>query len=143
MNIFNALKVDHEKQRLLMSALLETKAGSPNREEFFKDLKQNLAEHAIAEERYFYVPLIKTDQTVTVSRHGIAEHHDIDKLVAKLENTELSSPIWLKVMKELQHKVLHHLEEEELRFFQQAGKVLDQKQKLELADEYTAYMQAS
>ena len=43
-------------------------------------------------------------------------------------------------MKSLQHKVLHHLEEEEREFFQQAGKNLSAKQKSELAVKYQTEM---
>lgn len=140
MDIFSALRVDHQKQRLLLKAVLDTTGDSPNRAEFFNDLKQSLESHAVAEERYFYAPLIEVDMTVDITRHGIAEHHQIDKLVAKLEQTDMSSPVWLKVMKELNHKVLHHLEEEEQQFFQLAGKALSAEQKNKLAEDYQAYM---
>ncbi len=85
--------------------------------------------HAVAEERYFYAPLIKFERTIGHSRHGIAEHHVIDKRIAELDQLEMSDPNWLKVMKKLQDKVLHHLEEER-EFFQQAGVVLTDKQKI-------------
>ncbi|MEP8022183.1 hemerythrin domain-containing protein, partial [Vibrio parahaemolyticus] len=43
-------------------------------------------------------------------------------------------------MKTLRHKVLHHLEEEEQRFFQMAGKVMSDKQKQQLANDYIEEM---
>ena len=104
------------------------------------DLKQQLTLHSIAEERYFYAPLMKLDNTIELARHAIAEHHEIDEFIAQLEQTEMSSPVWLKTMKSLQHKVLHHLEEEEREFFQQAGKNLSAKQKSELAVKYQTEM---
>ncbi len=140
MNIFTALRHDHDKQRLLIKAILETKGDSPSRHKFFEDLKEELEAHAVAEERFFYAPLIAKDDTVDLSRHGIAEHHQIDKLVAKLDATDMSSPSWLKTMKELEHKVLHHLEEEEREFFQMAGKVLSDDQKQSLAKDYHGEM---
>ncbi|MGJ8581421.1 MAG: hemerythrin domain-containing protein [Psychromonas sp.] len=135
-NIFEELRESHEKQRLLMDALTSTKGDSATRQIFYADLKEELQQHAIAEERYFYAPLIKEDNTVEMSRHGIAEHHSIDKIIERLDNTEFSSPAWLTTMQSLQHKVLHHLEEEEHRFFQMAGKVFTEAQKHSLATKY-------
>ncbi|MFA0265184.1 hemerythrin domain-containing protein, partial [Vibrio cyclitrophicus] len=95
-----------------------------------------LTKHAIAEERHFYAPLIESDQSIDMTRHGIAEHHGIDKILAQLDDTEMSSPAWLVLMKTLKDKVEHHLEEEEQRFFQTAGRVLDTEQKETLARKY-------
>ncbi|EGR0265341.1 hemerythrin domain-containing protein [Vibrio sp. 665] len=139
-NIFDVLKESHEKQRLLLDALMETSGDSPAREEFYHNLKEELEQHAAAEERFFYAPLIDSDKTIDLTRHGIAEHHEIDKVIAQLDATDMSSPAWLNLMKALRHKVLHHLEEEEQRFFQLAGKVMTDKQKMKLADGYVEEM---
>lgn len=48
----------------------------------------------------------------------------------------MSSPAWLATAKKLSEKVHHHLKEEEQKFFQMAGKLLDEKQKQSLAGEY-------
>ncbi|MEZ8243246.1 hemerythrin [Vibrio splendidus] len=135
-NIFDVLKDSHEKQRLLMDALLQTSGGTQARQELYINLKDELTKHAIAEERHFYAPLIESDQSIDMTRHGIAEHHGIDKILAQLDDTEMSSPGWLVLMKTLKDKVEHHLEEEEQRFFQTAGRVLDTEQKETLARKY-------
>lgn len=139
-NIFDTLRESHQKQRLLMDALVNTSGDSSTRREFYQDLKHELKQHAVAEERTFYAPLIKEDKTVEMSRHGIAEHHEIDKIIEQLDNTKFSSPGWLTIMQSLKHKVSHHLEEEEHRFFQIAGKVFTSKQKQDLAEEYLEEM---
>ncbi|HBV77761.1 MULTISPECIES: hemerythrin domain-containing protein [Vibrio] len=135
-NIFDVLKDSHEKQRLLMDAILQTSGDTQARREFYASLKDELTKHAAAEERHFYAPLIQSDQSIDMTRHGIAEHHVIDKVIAQLDSTDMSSPGWLTLMKTLQHKVEHHLEEEEKSFFQTAGKVLDSEQKETLARKY-------
>ena len=140
MDIFAALRSDHEKQRLLMKVLVETSGDSASRRDFFIDLKHQLKRHSIAEERHFYMPLMEKDQTIELARHAIAEHHEIDEFIAELEDTDMNLPGWLKIMKSLQHKVLHHLAEEEREFFQQAGKNLTDSQKTELAVQYQAEM---
>lgn len=143
MDIFTAIKSDHEKQRLLMKILVETSGDSESRRDFFADLKNLLVTHSTAEERHFYAPLIESDQTIEITRHAISEHHDIDKLIESLEKTDMSSPAWLKTMKSLQEIVLHHLAEEEQEFFQQAGKVLSQNQKKVLGSKYRDEMAAN
>ncbi len=89
-NIFDVLKESHEKQRLFLDALMETSGDSPTRREFYRDLKYELEQHAAAEERYFYAPLIESDKTIDMTRHGIAEHHAIDKVIAQLDDTAWS-----------------------------------------------------
>ncbi|MFB9134874.1 hemerythrin domain-containing protein [Vibrio sp. AK197] len=139
-NIFDALRESHEKQRLLMDALLKTSGDSKSRREFYAQLKQELQLHAEAEERNFYIPLIKKDSTIDMSRHGISEHHSIDKILAQIDETDFDSPAWLTHMKSLQHQVLHHLEEEEQHIFQMAGKVIGDEQKQDLAAKYQQEM---
>ncbi|GAB5379756.1 MAG: hemerythrin domain-containing protein [Aliiglaciecola sp.] len=141
MQIFEAIRQDHKRQRLLLKVLCETSGASEAREDYYNSLKKELGQHAIAEERYFYSPLMESDNTIEDSRHGIAEHHQIDKLIAKLDETSMSSPVWLKTLKALQEKVEHHLAEEEREFFQKAGKVFSESEKEKLANEYKAEME--
>ncbi|HBL20302.1 MAG TPA: hemerythrin, partial [Alteromonas mediterranea] len=102
--------------------------------------KTQLESHAIAEERHFYTHLLEKDATVDLTRHGIAEHHEIDELLGKLDETDMSSPAWLRHLKTLQEKVEHHLADEEQEFFQVAGNVLNDSQKTKLANAYREEM---
>ena len=136
MNIFEALRTSHDTQRALADNLIATAGDSKERQVLFKELKSELAAHAAAEERFFYVPLIAHDMTQEPSRHGIAEHHEMDELVEDLEKTDPSSPGWLATAKELHHKIYHHLKDEEQGVFQLAGKVLSEAEKISLAKGY-------
>lgn len=136
MNIFEALRTSHETQRALADQLIRTQGNSDDRDLIFKELRAELSAHAAAEERFFYVPLIAHDMTQEPSRHGIAEHHEMDELVEKLEDTDFSSPAWLATAKELHHKIYHHLKDEEQGVFQLAGKVLTEAEKISLAKDY-------
>ena len=53
-----------------------------------------------------------------------------------LEEADPATPNWLPLAKKLAEKVEHHLEEEEHKFFQMAGKLLTEKQKVQLAKDY-------
>ena len=136
MNIFEALRISHDNQRSLADQLIATSGDSPERDLLFKELTLELAAHAASEERFFYVPLIAHDLTQEPSRHGIAEHHQMDKLIEDLQSTDFSSPGWLVTAKALHHKIYHHLEDEEQGVFQLAGKVLTDTEKRTLAEGY-------
>jgi len=136
MNIFEALRESHERQRSYARALIETSGDTPERVEAYKQLKAELQAHETAEERHFYIPLMAFDNGVDLSRHAIAEHHEMDEMMEALDETEMSSPAWLAMAKKLSDKVHHHLKEEEQKFFQMAGKLLDDKQKVQLAGQY-------
>ena len=140
MNIFEALREDHEKQRKLLKELLSTSGDTKERDRLFKALKKELEFHADAEERHFYVPLLKSSQTQEKARHSIAEHHEIDELIETLEETDYASSAWLKHAKTLAERVTHHLDEEEHEVFQMAGKVLTSKEKEQLSEAYQKYM---
>lgn len=138
MNIFEALRVSHETQRALAARLLASDPQGPQRHAIFLEFKRELLVHETAEERCFYVPLFEHDATVNSSRHAISEHHEIDEMVEELEQQELNAPGWLAAARKMCEKVEHHLKEEETKFFQEAGKVLTEAQKLSLAKDYEA-----
>ena len=142
MNIFEALRESHERQRAYAQALVQTHGDTPERVAAYKQLKAELQAHETAEERFFYIPLMEHDNGVDLSRHAISEHHEMDEMMEALDAAEMSSPTWLATAKKLSEKVHHHLKEEEQKFFQSAGKLLDAEQKSLLANQYlTEYEQ--
>ncbi|WP_343592056.1 hemerythrin domain-containing protein [Paracidovorax wautersii] len=135
-NIFEALRESHEIQRTLVRQVQETHGDTPERQALFEQLKRELSAHELAEDRHFYRLLMEHDGGIDLSRHAIAEHHALDELVEDLEAADPASPAWLAIARKLGDKVLHHLKEEEHRFFQVAGKLLTEGQKRSLARDY-------
>ena len=142
MNIFEALRQSHDIQRQLCDQLIATQGASTEREQLFKTLTRELHAHARAEERYFYIPLMENDQGVDLSRHAIAEHHEMDELIEQVAAADPATASWLVYAKQLSTLVHHHLKEEEQRFFQMAGKILSQPQKEQLTKGYLEDYQA-
>ena len=138
MNIFEALRVSHETQRALSARLLASLPNTPERLHVFTELKRELLAHETAEERCFYVPLFAHDATVDASRHAISEHHQMDEMVEDLEDMEPNAAGWMAGATRLCEKIEHHLNEEEQKFFPQAGEVLSEEQKVALARDYEA-----
>jgi hemerythrin-like domain-containing protein len=136
MNIFEALRADHETQRDLVERLVKTEGDSEERRELFDRLKTELEAHAGAEERYFYVPLMEHDLTQDKARHSVSEHKELDDFVEQLEEYEMSGSQWLQTAKELAHRLTHHLDEEEHEVFQIAGKALTEQDKMSYAEGY-------
>lgn len=141
MDIFEAIRSDHETQRTLVDLVVKTQGDSDGRGELFARLKREMTAHALAEERYFYVPLIEVDLTQVAARHSIAEHNELDDFVEQLEGYDMSGPQWLQTAKELGDRLIHHLDEEETEVFPVAGKALTDAQKTSLAEGYRADME--
>jgi hypothetical protein len=136
MTLFDLLHESHEIQRGLCRQLTATRANVARRESLFLQLKVELEAHAAAEERYVYCPLLLTDAGLSVSRHALSEHHDIEELCDDLSVRDKSGTEWLETAKKLSEKVRHHLKEEEKKFFKVAGRILDDRQKDLLARRY-------
>lgn len=140
MTIFEAIRKDHDKQRELCRLVTSTSGDTKGRKEMWQKLKHELQIHAAAEERTFYSPLIHNDMMQEHARHGIAEHHEMDELIEKIDDTDMDSPAWLTYAKQLCEKVEHHLDDEEHSFFQLAGKVFSETQKTKIAKDYLEEM---
>lgn len=141
MTIFQALLASHQTQRELSARVLESQPIE-ERQRVFEELKRELAAHETAEERCFYVPLMQHDEGMDLSRHAIAEHHEMDEMVEELEKLDPHAAEWQECLGKLCHKIGHHLKEEEEKFFPQAGEVLDEEQKQQLGREYQAEFDA-
>lgn len=141
MTIFESLRNDHETQRTLIGILTSTSGASDGRTEVWDRLKRELVAHAGAEERNFYVPLMERDLTQESARHSVAEHKELDDFIEQLDGYDMSGSQWIQTAKELEERLLHHLDEEEHEIFQVAGKALTDDQKASLAEEYEADME--
>lgn len=141
MTIFESLRADHDTQRTLIDLVVKTTGESDDRQELWGRLKRELEAHAGAEERYFYVPLMEHDLTQDKARHSVAEHKELDDFAEQLESYDMSGSQWLQTAEQLQHRLIHHLDEEEREVFQVAGKALGDAEKTSLADDYEADME--
>ncbi len=136
MNLFDAIRDSHERQRELCRQLTSARDDA-ERQSLFLQLKVELDAHAAAEERYLYVPLLMTDGGLGVSRHALKEHHDIEELLEELSVAVKSGAAWARKARKLSDEVHHHLDEEESKFFKVAGRMLSTTKKTQLAREYS------
>lgn len=136
MLLFDLLHQSHEVQRSLCRQVTATRGNVARREVLFLQLKIELEAHAAAEERFVYCPILLTDAGLSVSRHALAEHHDIEELCEDLSVRDKAGDDWLATARKLSEKVRHHLKEEEKKFFKVAGRILSDKHKALLAKRY-------
>ena len=136
MKIYEAIIEDHDIQRDLCEKLMKTGGASEERKKLWLELKKELEVHEVAEERHFYSELIDSDKMQEDARHGMAEHHEMDKLIETLDNSDMSSAHWLEALGKLIEKVYHHLEDEENDFFKKAKEVYSDDEATTLAKAY-------
>ena len=137
-NIYDALRESHKRQRRLCRKILRIKGSVPEKQRTFKKLWVELEAHAAAEERFLYVPILMLDAGLSISRHALSEHHEIEELCDEVKQSDPKSAVWRKKTKALSEKVHHHLKEEETKFFQVSGKILSETRKKRLAVQYHA-----
>lgn len=136
MNIYEALREDHDKHRTLLDLLVKTSGDSEGRRELFEKCRMELEAHANAEEQAFYAALLKNNLTQEKGRHSVAEHKDIADLLEELDKRSFSDSHWLEKAKQLKELVEHHMDEEEHEVFQLSGKALGEAEKERLAVEF-------
>jgi hemerythrin superfamily protein len=131
--IFDDLKQDHERHRELLKKLGETQGDSAERRRLFETLRKELQAHAAAEEESLYAAMLAKPDLRDEARHSVAEHKEIDDFLAELIETDMDQGAWLNKFKEMRHRYLHHIEEEEEDMFPEAADGLSDGQKAEVA----------
>jgi hemerythrin superfamily protein len=132
--IFEDLKADHDKHRTLLEQLGETKGDSDERRELFEALRKELQAHAAAEEESLYATMLGNPELRDEARHSVSEHKEIDDYLGELVETEMSSSAWLSKFKEMRHRYLHHIDEEEEEMFPSADAALSAQTEAKLAN---------
>src|SRR3546814_14995551 len=58
------------------------------------------------------------------ARHSVSEHKEIDDKLGELVQIDMDPSSWMEAFGELQHRSLHHIEEEEEEMFNKSSEVL-------------------
>lgn len=123
-DIFGRLVEDHDRHRALLAMVCETTGKSPDRKKLFKELTLELKIHAAAEEQALWSSVMRNPATTDDARHAVAEHKEIDDMLADLAARDMASPGWLRRFAALREEYLHHIAEEEQEQFVAAEKKL-------------------
>jgi len=127
-DIFGRLVQDHDKHRALIAMIEETTSGDPEqRKMLFEEFVKEVQAHANAEDQALWSSVLREPSATDDARHAVAEHKELDKLMADLAARDYSSPGWLRRFAALKEEYLHHVGEEEQEQFVAAEKVLSDK----------------
>jgi iron-sulfur cluster repair protein YtfE (RIC family) len=129
MNVFAALKVDHEK----VAGMLDTIEGTTERavkgrDELFARLKEELDLHAAIEEEIFYPALEEAEETREITLEAYEEHRLVKQLLTELEAEPKDTEEWTAKFTVLKENIEHHVEEEEGEMFKKARQALSQEE---------------
>lgn len=131
--IFEDLKADHDRHRDLFERIAGSDPDGAERAQLFEELRVELQAHAAAEEESLYSTMLANPDLRDEARHSVAEHKEIDDFLGELVEADPSSDTWAKTFKDLRHRYLHHIDEEEEDMFPAAAKDLDDETKARIA----------
>lgn len=123
-DIFGRLVEDHDRHRALLAMVEATQGKSPDRERLFQELVKELKSHAAAEEQALWSTVLREPTTTDDARHAVAEHKELDDMMADLAARDMASSGWLRRFARLKEAYLHHIGEEEQEQFVAAGAIL-------------------
>ncbi len=134
--IFKDLKEDHAKHRTLLEKIAATQGDTAERPKLFEELRTELQAHAAAEEESLYSTMLADPDLRDSARHSVSEHKEIDDLLGELVEAEAGSDDWMTKFKEMRHRYLHHIDEEEEEMFPEAEEGLSDADQQEAAETF-------
>ncbi|MFC3213844.1 hemerythrin domain-containing protein [Novosphingobium panipatense] len=132
--IFRDLKADHDTHRALLEKLGATEAKGEERATLFEELRKELQAHAAAEEESLYATMLGCPELRDEARHSVSEHKEIDDFLGELVEIDTASSEWMTKFKEMRHRYLHHIDEEEEDMFPSAAEILSEDAERKLAE---------
>lgn len=122
--IFGRLVEDHDRHRGLLAMLSQTEGASPERARLFDEFCHEIKGHAAAEEQALWSTVLRNPLTTEFARHAVAEHHELDEMIADLVARDQATAAWKVRFEAMKDKYLHHIREEEQEQFVESEKHL-------------------
>ncbi len=120
MEIYEALKKDHEEVGALLDELVSLRDDDDYRFVIIEEIRNHLIPHARAEESVFYNTLRAVNADKKVVFHGFQEHLEAETLLRTLQVMDKLNLEWKPIAKKLREAILHHVKEEENEIFAEA-----------------------
>lgn len=120
MEIYEALKRDHEEVKGLLDELLALQTDDEYRYVLIDEIRNHLIPHARAEESVFYNTLRAVNADKKIVFHGYQEHLEAETLLRTLQVMDKVNLDWKATAEKLRDAILHHVEEEETEIFAEA-----------------------
>lgn len=120
MDIYEALKKDHEEVKALLDELVSLRNDDEYRFVLIEEIRNHLIPHSRAEESVFYNTLRAVNADKKIVFHGFQEHLEAETLLRTLQVMDKVNLEWKGTAEKLRDAVLHHVEEEESEIFAEA-----------------------
>ncbi|MBN8501074.1 MAG: hemerythrin domain-containing protein [Sphingomonadales bacterium] len=122
--IFGRLVEDHDRHRALLAMISQTEGASPDRASLFVEFCREVKGHAAAEEQALWSTVLRKPETTEFARHAVAEHHELDEMMADLAARDQATAAWKTRFEAMKEQYLHHIKEEEQEQFVESEKHL-------------------
>jgi hemerythrin-like domain-containing protein len=120
MDIYQALKKDHEEVKSLLDELVSLREDDEYRYILIEEIRNHLIPHARAEESVFYNTLRAVNADKKLVFHGYQEHLEAETLLRTLQVMDKMNMDWKATAEKLRDAVNHHIQEEETEIFSEA-----------------------
>ena len=134
MNIYQALKKDHEKVKGLLAELVSLGEGDEKRfSTLVGKIRDELIPHSRAEEAVFYNSIREVNTAKNLVWHGYEEHMMAETLLRSLQAADKIDVHMKTMAKKLKSALEHHIEEEEGEIFAAAQQLFTEQEAVEMA----------
>ena len=132
-DVVDVLMTDHREMVDLLRQIWITE--DPERRRDLADMViSEIVRHAVAEEIYVYPAMREhLPNGDEAAEHDIKEHKDLERTMKALEGLEASDPRFTEVVRDLENKLAHHVDDEESEQFPQLRARVPRTQLVELA----------
>jgi hemerythrin superfamily protein len=136
MEIYEALKKDHDEVKDLLNDLVSLKDDDEYRYVLIEEIRNLLIPHARAEESVFYNTLRAVNADKKVVSHGYQEHLEAETLLRTLQLMDRMNMGWKPLARKLQDAVLHHVKEEEAEIFDEARRAFSSDEAIAMCEAF-------
>lgn len=137
-SILNTLREEHRHVDEVMNQI-EGATDVVRKKELYLQMKEELILHMEGEEKTIYAHLIEDvhdEEAEEVAQHAEDEHHQVKKLLSKLDNIGIESDEWDSTFRQLKDSIRKHVEEEESALFAEAKEDFSKEELVEFGDEF-------
>ena len=136
MDIYEALKKDHEQVKELLDELVALQNDDEYRYVLIDEIRNLLIPHSRAEESVFYNTLRAVNADKKVVFHGFQEHLEAETLLRTLQVMDKVNLEWKAVAEKLKEAVNHHIQEEESEIFAEAREAFTEEEAVAMCDAF-------
>jgi hypothetical protein len=137
MDIYEALKKDHQEVKTFLDELIALKDEDDYRYVLIEQIRSHLIPHSRAEESVFYNTLRAVNADKKLVFHGYQEHMEAEALLRTLQVMDKLNMGWKPIAKKLRDGILHHVQEEETKIFTEAKAAFTDEEAVAMCDAFT------